>query len=470
MTENEKRTTKEEDFNWNMINFAADPSARPAAYVHTDEARFSVSKDLIIRAVEQRDRAELIKYSNYFYRASNIYSRLVDYMANLLTFAHVIYPLPESSADDVDKANEEYFNRFSLHGLSREIALNVVKDGIFVACEWELDDAIVFQTLPSEFCRIKARGASGYTAEFNFAFFDQFEDEERPLILEQFPEYFSSLYSTYESDNELMWQLLDSETTIACMLNNILPLFSSSLIDLIDVEEAKKMDRVDANQSLTRILIQRPPLNKETNKPTIPAKELTVLHQNLRRTAQAKNIDVITSPCDISALDLQSGYQGKDDKTYAEKALTAVYSTAGVPAILFVGESISGAALEESIKIDAALMLGLLDQIQTWFNSRLEILNYPVRVIFPPATIQNHVSLAKEFDLFAKNGYPTKLLALACMNIDTTAAKGLATLEESIEWGETSDASNYDPSNPRAKKDKVGDEGEKTREGEKNDK
>ena len=467
----EKINLEKNNYDWSSINTFANTPDRPMIYHYRNEERFSVSKELIIRAIENQDREELIKYSNYFYRASSIYVRMVDYMANLLTFSHVIYPSLDSGADEVEKVNGEYFNRFSLEGLGKEVALGVVRDGIFVACERVLDDSIVFQVLPPAFCRMKAKAANGFVAEFNFSFFEQFDDAVRDEIIAQFPEEFAALYSAYQSDSAMMWGTLPPEYTLACQLSSDLPLFGAVLVDILEYEDSKKLDRLQATQKLTKLLVQKPPLNKETNKPTIPAKELTTLHSNLRRTVQSQGITVLTTPCDVDALDLAGGYQGKDEATYAQKALDAVYNHAGIPAVLFASNSISGTVLQESISIDAATILPILNQLQTWFNTRLAGLNYSARVIFPPATINNYFKLTQEYTGLAKEGYPTKLLALACLNIDTTAAKGLGILEDSVDWKESSGGSSYDPANPRAKKDPkdLTDEGSKTREGEKND-
>lgn len=387
--------------------------------------RFSVSTSQIETALDQNDVATLRSLSRYFWNTSGIYRRIVLNFANLLTFDYVM--VPKVTAEDYAssaffKAKEDVTNYLSSNNvkeISREIALAVVREGSYYGYESEVGDGqSVFQKLPPEYCRTRFKMGGVYAMEFDFSYFDQFRDEEELAeIFKSLPKEFETLYRSYKNDRDLRWALLDPTKTRVHVIDDDMPMFASIFPDLLDLEEYKGTEKSKTKLKLYKLLIQKLPTD-ENGEVQMLLDDVIELHDNARAMISNEEIDVITTPAPITAVDLTDRYETAQDDI--GKATNAIYTTAGTPISLFnLGDKTGSVGLEASIKVDEAVMFQLLSQFESWYHNRLSMISskYTFDLLFPQITIFNYKTKFETYSLAAASGHPTKLLAGAALGI-----------------------------------------------------
>lgn len=445
--------------------------------------RYSVDRTRIKRALESKDIPALRQFSQYFYHNSGEYRRLVDYFGGILTNDYVIVPM----VDEKDIAKKQFENRFAdiltyaenshIKETCSQIAQIVVRDGSFFGYERDLDGAITLQVLPTAYCRSRFKMLGVYGVEFNFEFFNQFRGAELEEMLSAFPEEFTSMYAKYLANRtEEQWQALDPNFARAHMLEDPVPMLSPVFLDLIELEEYKGIDKIKSKLDIYKILIQKIPLNSD-NELTFQLEEIKDFHSNLRKMITNSAVDVVTTPCEVEAVDLQDKNQTlKDD---VAKATNIIYSTAGTPMLLFNAGTKSGSiGLRESIRVDENLMFPLLQQFERWYDNKFHSLvsNFKFSMMFPPISQFNRKEMIDLYQNGATQGFPTKLLTMAALGISQNQTKALLQLENDIlllhEKMIPTSSSYQTPGGETGRPESeqpLSDEGDKTRDGRKND-
>ena len=425
----EKKTTRD-------FSSILDGSKTIAALDKEYLSRFSINRRRVKNALDSKDVPQLREISQYFYHTSGAYRRLVDYYGTLLTFDYLLFPmveeekLSEESFKNTYQRKKEYVRNSNIKETSSEMSKLIVRDGAYYGYERDLNGKISFQPLPAKFCRSRFKVMGVYTVEFNYEFFRNFVGDELKEIVEAFPEEMQAGFLKYLKDprNE-QWQLLSPEYARGHMLSDEIPLLSSIFLDLMDYEDAKELEKVRNGLEIYKVIVQKIPLDKENNL-TFELPELKQFHTNLRKAVSNNNIDVITTPCDVEAVDLKDKVETMKDNV--ERARNTIYSTAGTSSILFTSASKgSSIGLEESIRVDENLMLPLLQQFERWYDQKLDYKNkrYKFKIMFPPITNRNREEMVQMYMSAASSGYPTKLLALCAMGIDQESSDYLLNFE-----------------------------------------
>lgn len=447
-------------------------------------ARYNLSADSIRRALVNKDPMSLRKLSEQFYRLSGEYRRLVDYAAGILTFDHLIIPRPELKTKEkaIEKGFETiltYAKNAAIEETGNMIAFAVVKYGVFFGYEMELgNNQISMLPLPHDHCRTRYKVNGVYQVEFDLKYFEGFtRAEDLDAILAGYPAEFEKAYNAYLKDSSLQWIALDPQFARAHMLEEPIPLFSSVFADLLELDEYKNMEKTKQKLSLYTLLVQRIPLNKD-NELALYMEEIVDLHTNARGMIKNDAIDVLTTPCEIEAVTLDSGNNSRVERDNIEKATNMVYTSAGTPIALFnAGTSTGSIGLSLSVRVDESLMFPLLKQFERWYQNKFIELSPSVEfgIMFPPITIFNREEKVKEYRESATYGFPTKLLALAAMGVRQYDASFLLDYENNImdlpnrmvPLSSSHTSSNKEPGAPESEKP-LTEEGDKTREKDKN--
>jgi len=446
--------------------------------------RYSVDFKRIKNAIEMKNIGELRKFSQYFYHSSGEYRRLVDYFGGILTNDFVIIP-SNASADDLE--NTRFTNQFQtildyaknshIKETCSQIAQIVVRDGAFFGYERDLDGAITIQVLPTAYCRSRFKMMGVYAVEFDFSFFNQFYGDDLIEMLESFPEDFGPLYGKYLQDRrENQWQLLNPLYARAHMLEDPVPMLSPVFLDLLELENYKKTDKIKNQLDIYKVIFQEIPLDSE-GEVTLLLDEIKDLHQNVRKMVSNSAVDVVTTVGKINSIDLQDKNQTlKDD---VARATNMIYSTAGTPMLLFNAGAKSGSVgLKESMRVDENVVFPLLQQYERWYRNKFQDLasNFEFKIIFPPITNFNRKEMYELYTKGATQGFPTKLLTMAAMGITQSDFDSLLLYEnELLELHErmipTSSAFHTpaEGSGRPEQEEPLSDEGEETRDKRKND-
>ena len=402
-------------------------------------SRFTVNKDQIKNAIEGKDIVRLRQYSQYFYHASGEYRRLVDYFGGILTNDNVIIPLVEEENIEEKSFKRryrqvlDYAEKSHIKDTCNQIGKIIVRDGAFFGYERDLDGQISLQPLPAQYCRSRFQVSGVYATEFDFAYFDKFTGDDKIEILSAFAPEFTTMYAKYLEDrvNE-KWQMLDPLYARAHLLESPIPMLSPVFLDLIELEEYKRIDKTKSQLDIYKILVQKIPLNND-NELTFELPEIKQFHSNLRKMVKNSAVDVVTTPCDVESVSLQDKNQTvKDD---IAKATNIIYSTAGTPMMIFnPGHTTGSIGLRESIRVDENIMLPLLQQYERWYLNKMESISgkYKFKIIFPPITQFNRKEMMELYDKGATQGFPTKLLTMAALGLSQNDFDFLLNYENNI--------------------------------------
>ncbi len=489
---NPNNNKKRENFSFRKLNtFAGDVLSRAIAMETLQSQRYSFTKTQIQTALDQQDFATLRRMSNYFYYNSGAYRRLVEYFGGILTNDFLV--IPHIKPEDAENKSflrgmENIANYIKSSNLKETCAMinkAVVKDGAFFGYEREIDKIFTLQQLPAEYCRSRFKIDNMYAVEFNFAYFDIFRNEDKEEMLRAFPPEFTSMYNTYLGDRTNQnWQILDPQFSRAHMLQSQIPMLSPVFVDLLELEEYKTIDKTRSTLDIYKLLIQKIPTNKD-GEIELYMEEIEDLHANARQMVTNNNVDVITTPCEFTEVNLTDRTsQARDD---VQKATNAIYSTAGTSTVLFSdGARSTSTGLATSVKVDEALMFPLLAQFESWYNGKFKTIakgKFKFSMVFPPISQYNKKDMLELYTKGATLGFPTKLLTMAAIGINQFDTEFLLNYENDVlklqdrmiptssayNQGAKTEEGTSDEGGRPVSEDPLTDEGEATREGDKND-
>ena len=401
-----------------------------------------VQRENIIKALYNNNYTEMREISNFYFKTSGIYSRLCKYMAYMYRYDWMITPYINDetvSEKDKDKALMEfykillYLDKSELKKLFGEIALKVVKNGCYYGYLIQTQDRITVQDLPVDYCRSRFVVNGRPAVEFNMKYFDiAFKDTtQRIKMLNVFPIEFKKGYKLYKEGKLLPqfagdsagWYLLDVNSSIKFNVNGEdSPMFLSVIPAIIDLDEAKDLDKKKMAQELLKIIIQKMPLDKNGDL-IFDVDEAQQLHNNaVAMLKKAIGLDVLTTFADVDVADMSDNRSAAstDDLERVERA---VYNEAGVSQMQFNTDG--NIALEKSILNDAASMYNLILQFESFINYIIEKYNkkpkkYYYRSQILTTTIYNYQDMAKMYKEQMQVGFSKMLPQIAMGQAQST--------------------------------------------------
>lgn len=191
-----------------------------------------------------------------------------------------------------------------------------------------------------------------------------------------------------------------------------IPLFANTLPSLIDLAEGQEMDRQKTMQQLTKIIVQKLPLDKNFEM-VFDMDEATDIHSAaVQMLRKAVGIDVLTTFADIKVEEMATSNSSvrQDD---LEKVERTAYNAMGISQNLF--NTSGNLALEKSVENDSSFIKTLVQDIgQTFENLTNQFLSDEEYTFeFLPTTIYNYKEFAKMYKEQVQYGYSRLLPALA---------------------------------------------------------
>ena len=409
-------------------------------------------KRFIMRALADRDMPALRAISNYFYRTSGIYQKVINYYATMYRFDWYIVPDILDDSIKEDKVLKEfvkildYLDNSYLKKLCSDIALKVIRDGAYYGYIIKSDNALILQELPIDYCRVRYMIGNLPAVEFNMRWFDdKFADVNyRMRILNMFPEDFKKGYMLYKkgklpmepdpltinypekywdtivNDSYGSWYLLDPGSVIKFNLGPgmlDLPLFINAIPSIIDLDQAQGIDRQRQMQQLLRIIVQKLPLDKNGDL-IFDVDEAQDIHNNAVAMLQrAIGVDVLTTFADVESIDMSQNTSTANDDGL-EKVERTVYNSLGVSKNLFNTDG--NLSLEKSILEDEGVMRRLLLQFQIFFDKitqeKVQSKNrkkYNFHLYILETTQYNYKELSKMYKEQVQIGYSKMLPQIA---------------------------------------------------------
>lgn len=399
-------------------------------------------REVILKSLYDNDYAEMREISKFYFETSGIYSRLCKYMAYMYRYDWMVTPYINdevASEKDKDTALADfykillYLDNSELKKLFGEIALKVVKNGCYYGYLVPTTKRITVQELPVNYCRSRFIVNGRPAIEFNMRYFDlAFKDTtQRVKMLNLFPAEFKRGYILYK-EGKLPpqfagdiggWYLLDINSTIKFNINgDDAPMFMSVIPALIDLDEAKGLDKKKMAQELLKIIIQKMPVDKNGDL-VFDVDEAQQLHNNaVAMLKKAIGIDVLTTFADVQVADM-SDNRSTATTDDLERVERGVYNEAGISQMQFNTDG--NIALEKSIRNDEASLYNLILQFEGFINDVIEKYNkkpkkYYYRAQILTTTIYNYQDMAKIYKEQMQVGFSKMLPQIAMGQAQST--------------------------------------------------
>ena len=391
-------------------------------------------KSVILQAIYNKNTDILREISDFYFDISGIYKRACEYIAFLYRYDHYVYQKASASKKKINKEKAlerfytiaDYLDKSNLKHKFNAISLEIIKHGCYYGYKIDSNDQLILQDLPSKYCRSKYYVNGVPAVEFNMKFFtENFRDTTyREKILNIFPKDFRKGYELYKKNllppetagEDNSWYLLDPKHAVKFNLNNSdIPFLVDSIPTILDLEEAREIDRKKMMQQLMKVLVQKLPLDKN-GELVFDVDEAKDLHANaVAMLGDMLGVDVLTTFADIRVEDMDTTTTATANADSLAKVERAVYNQLGFSKNLFNTEG--NTALEKSIADDEAVLKNLLWQYETFVNNDLdETFNkepYIYRAKFLETTIYNYKDLSKLYKEQTMLGLPRFLPLIA---------------------------------------------------------
>lgn len=344
-------------------------------------------KEYVLKAIANLDYDRLREISNFFYRVSGIYKRLIDYLANLYRYDWFVTPCCEDGVK-AEKVKSDFFKVLkylddsSIKKFSTETFKKVLLNGVYYGYLNDTQDRIVVQELPIPFCRQSFISVGNRSViEFDLRFFENnFKDDGvRERVLKMFPEEFGKAYKKWKNgtlppdstNKKSSWFAMDVTKTVRfTMGNGEWPPFIAVIPVIIDLGVAKEIDLKRMQQLLLKLIIQHLPLNKNGDM-IFSLEESKEIHNNaVSMLGKAIGVDVLTTLADVNVESLLDSRSNNGDDEL-EKVERGVFNEMGTAQQLF--NSDNSVALEKSIINDESSLMDLIIQLQDFYNDVLNV-------------------------------------------------------------------------------------------------
>lgn len=390
-------------------------------------------KKFVLKAINDYDLRTLREISDFYYKTSGIYNRILRYMAFMYRYDWYVTPYVNDDKMDNSKVLDGFhkvlssLDDFEVKKTLGEVALKVLRYGCYYGYKIEYNNTYTLQELPIDYCRSRFFSGKRPAVEFNMKFFDVYFPDitQRMRVLKMFPKEFSKGYALYKQGklkpdyfgDTNGWYLLDPEMTVKFNANGEdYPAFISVVPLLIDLDGAQEMDKKKTLQRLLKIVIQKMPTDKN-GELVFDVEEAQQLHNNaVQMLGRAIGVDVLTTFADVSVEDLAGTNAANTQNDDLKRVERQVFNEAGVSQLQF--NSDGNIALNNSLLNDAATMYNLLLQFEGFLNDLISEYNrkpkkvkYKVQLL--TTTIYNYQELAKIYKEQVTLGYSKMLPQIA---------------------------------------------------------
>lgn len=389
----------------------------------------AIDRDAVVRAIHSGDYSKMREVSNFFYRTSGIYQRLCRYMAYMYRYDWFLTPyytdgVKNEKILEVFNKALSYLDNFDIKRFFGQVALKVMRYGCYYGYIVFKENKIAIQELPIRYCRVRFYSDGLPLVEFNMKYFDDVftNSTQRMQVLKTFPPEFEEGYKLYKKNkltpefpgDDNGWYFLTAGAAIKFNLNGEdFPPFISVIPAIIDLDQAKALDKKKMLQQLLKIIIQKMPIDKNGDL-VFDVDQAQQLHNNaVQMLSKAIGIDVLTTFAEVQVADMSDDSNNTATDTL-QRVERAVYNEAGVSQMQFNTDG--NLALEKSILNDEASLWNLIQQFETFLNFLIKPFNnkklyYRVQIL--PTTIYNYKELAKQYKEHTQLGYSKMLPQIA---------------------------------------------------------
>ena len=449
----------------------------------------------------ENNQKNLRKLSNYLYTVSHVYRRLINFKAYQIQLkSWTVYPdIPLLEEPDQDSILQNYEN-VSRYIRNMDMKSQILKcmlqawknDVVYGFCygDPETDGEFFIHLLDPDYCKISSQ--QYYKGVLNFAFdFSFFDSGTNSYYLDVYDPIFKKMYNKYSSDSGLRWQELPIENTFCLKINTdnldypIPPLSGlfDSIINLADLQAVQDLkDELEAYK-LVWAKIGTISGTKDVDDFEIDLDLANAFYQKLQAILPA-NIALAMSPMDLDTIDFQSN-NANDVNVISEAYENIINANGGI--VLNQNKITNSASFNKALQFDSMDAMAPVEQINAWVNLWIKNHLGETGMIVEYSDVSPYFVDDKIDKLLkvAQYSVPVKLELSSLLNANPVKERGMSFMEAALGMGTTSwnnplvssnvqnggISENGDGSEGRAKSEEpLSDEGEKTKDGGKNEK
>lgn len=442
------------------------------------------SKDKFRKYIKnpKSNESSIREMSQFLYRVSMPYKRLLSYYTNIPMFYWNLTPIIDQSKNyNSKKVLKAYcemvqeLNRMNIANEMRKVIKLSMRDGVYYGFIYEDKSTFFIQTLDPDYCKIVEIEDGCYNFAFDFNYF-----KKNKTQLEYMDPYFKSCYQAYDNDNNLRWQILDNERTICIKadyenIDEVLPSFVGVFEALIDLIDSRSLQRNKDAIENYKMIVQKLPRFSDTKEVDDFSIEMDTALSFYRKMMDVvpENVGVALSPMDTDTINFKSDM---DADTLISNYTKSVFDDSGTSQMLFNSDKSGSVGLDASIKTDVSFVWEIVESVQRWIKRFVAYKSKSQKFDFEilPVTIFNKDKAIETEKNLASLGVPNKMKLAA-----TAGLNPLDTISNQIFENEILDLtskwiplqSSYtmtDNQGGRPTTDNPTDETEKSRDGEKN--
>ena len=445
------------------------------------------------------NKKSLRKLSNYLYTISHVYRRLINFKAYQIQLKHwTVYPdIPLTEEPDQESVVQNY-DRVTKYVRNMDLKSQILKcmlqawknDVVYGFCygDPEKDGEFFIHLLDPDYCKISSQ--QYYKGVLNFAFnFDYFSGANE-FYLDIWDPIFKKLYNKYKSDSNLRWQELPIENTICFKINldnldyPIPPLSGlfDSIISLADLQAVQDLKDTLEAYKLVYAKIDTISGTKDVDDFEIDLDLANAFFQKLQ-TAMPDNVALAMSPMKLDSIDFNSN-NASDVNIIAKAYENIINANGGI--VLNQNKITNSASFKLALQFDSMDAMAPVEQINAWVNLWIRnhlgetgmIVEYSD---ISPYFVDDKIDMLQKA---AQYSIPCKIELASLINTNPVKERGMSYLENALGMGVTSwnkplvssnvqsgMGENGDGSEGRPESDEpLTDEGENTKDGNKNDK
>ena len=467
---------------------------RPPNKITSTYSRESLRTYLRNPATDANNK-NLRKLSNYLYTVSHVYRRMVNYKAHQIncktwTAYPIVNMVEENDEKSILKEYERVVNIVTNMHMETQIyklMLSLWKNGVvygYIYGDPEGEGSFYIHVLDPDYCKISCasydNGVLGFL--FDMTYFNSNVEQ-----LDYYDKEFQTLYKQYQNDN-VKWKQLPIERTICLKIDldnldySIPPLSGllEQIISLTDLQAAQ--DEIDSLQNYKMVWGKLDTISG-TKSPDDFAVDLDLALAFMKKinAALPENVAYALSPLDLDTIEFKDN--DASDSNVLSKAYSNVIESNG-SIIMNSNKITNSTAFKLAMKVECEDAMAPTTQLNAWLKFYLKY-NHNVETITVEFSDISPYFMDDEIEKYTKLaglGLPIKSELSSMINANPQKSFGMDFLERQLlklgieRWNNplvSSAVQSGNPSDsggaPKKEDGDLSDEGEATRDGNKND-
>ena len=376
----------------------------------------------IIQASQDMDVDTMREISMYYYQVSTSYRRIIDHMAGMFLYYYHM-TLVDTEGETKESIRKKYAKALKTldnlcgNGLCRDIVTEVLICGSYYGyINTFKNGESVLTALDPQYCRTRFKSIYNTDlVEFNVTYFDTLKDEiDFWKVLNNMPEEIVEHYWNWKKNKVLTpWANFPPHKACAFFLDSSdglhLPPIFDTIVDIINFDEEKEMEKEKDAQSLEKLLVQRFKLDENGDLELFLEELAEIQKATAAMFRDNKYVDVLTTIAEeVDMIDSRnSSANSTATNNNIIKMMLPKYENAGLSSEIFYATTAT--SLNLSILNTTSFVGKLNDKIANWLSvflyGNLSFGKMRPMVEILPVTWYNKDKMVTSYLTAAQNGY-----------------------------------------------------------------